>query len=70
MNLSVLDLRLIALLAGLIVILAVLAWLYVRNRRSATADLRKKFGPEYERAVLTHGSEQSRSEIIGSREAG
>ena len=58
MNLSVLDLRLIALLAALIVILTVVAWLYVRNRRSTTADMRKKFGPEYERAVLTHGSEQ------------
>ena len=47
MNLSVLDPRLIALLAGLIVILAVLAWLYVRNRRSTTADMRKNFGSEY-----------------------
>ena len=58
MNLSVLDPRLVALLAGLIVILAELAWVYVRNRRSATAGLRKTFGPEYKRAVLTNGSEQ------------
>ncbi|SRR5579871_3742952 len=68
MNSSVLDLRLIALLTGLIVILAVLAWLYVRNRRSATADLRKKFGPEYERAVLTHGTERKAEAKLSDRE--
>lgn len=45
MNLSLLDPRLIALLTGLIVILAVLAWVYVRNRTSATAGLRKNSAP-------------------------
>lgn len=68
MNLSVLDPRLIALLGGLIVILAVLAWVYVRNRRSATAGLRKKFGPEYKRAVLTHGSERKAEAKLADRE--
>ena len=68
MNLSVLDLRLIALLAALIVILTVVAWLYVRNRRSTTADMRKKFGPEYERAVLTHGSERKAEAKLSDRE--
>jgi len=68
MNLSVLDPRLIALLAALIVVLAVLAWLYVRNRRSTTADMRKKFGPEYERAVLTHGSERKAEAKLSDRE--
>jgi hypothetical protein len=30
----------------------------VRKRRGTTADPRKKFGSEYERAVLAHGSER------------
>jgi hypothetical protein len=56
MNLNLMDPRLIALAAGIIVIVAVGAWLYVRKRRGTTADLRQKFGPEYDRAVLAHGS--------------
>ena len=56
MNSNLLDLRLIVLVAAVIVIAAVGAWLYVRKRRSTTADLQKKFGPEYDRAVLAHGS--------------
>jgi hypothetical protein len=68
MNLSVLDARLIALLIALIVILAVVAWLYLRNRRRATADMRKKFGPEYERAVQTHGSERKAEAKLSDRE--
>jgi len=68
MNLSVLDPKLIALFAVLIVILAVLAWLYIRNRRSTTADMRKKFGPEYDRAVLAHGSERKAEAKLADRE--
>jgi len=68
MNLSVLDPKIIALLAGLIVLLAVVAWLYVRNRRSTTADMRNKFGPEYDRAVLTHGSERKAEAKLADRE--
>ena len=56
MNISWTDPRLIALVAAVIVIVAAGAWLYVRRRRSATAGLRQKFGPEYDRAVLAHGS--------------
>jgi hypothetical protein len=70
-NLNLLDPKLIVLAAAVILIIAVLAWLYLRKRRSTTVDLRQKFGPEYERAVREHGSERkSRSEISGSREAG
>jgi hypothetical protein len=68
MNLSVLDPRLIALFIALILILAVVAWLYRRNRLYATADMRKKFGPEYERAVLTHGSERKAEAKLSDRE--
>jgi hypothetical protein len=56
MNFNLMDPRLIALAAAVIVIVAVGAWLYVRRRRETTAGLRQKFGPEYDRAVLTHGS--------------
>src|SRR5271166_3091474 len=56
MNLSLLDPKLIALVALVILIIAAVAWMYVRKRRGTTAALREKFGPEYDRAVLTHGS--------------
>ena len=45
------NLNLIVLAAVVILVVAGLAWLYVRQRRSTTADLRQKFGPEYQRAV-------------------
>src|SRR5271165_4296698 len=56
MNVNFMDPKLIALAAAVIVIVAVGAWLYIRKRRGTTADLRQKFWPEYDRAVLTHGS--------------
>ena len=68
MNLNLLDPKLIALVAAVIVIIALLAWLYVRKRRSTTQDLRQKFGPEYDRAVLTHGSERKAQSKLEDRE--
>src|SRR5271170_4823536 len=68
MNLSLLDPKLIALVTAVIVIIAVVAWLYVRKRKSTTASLRQKFGPEYERAVLTHGSERKAEAQLADRE--
>jgi hypothetical protein len=68
MNLNLLDPKLIAFVAAVIVIIAVLAWLYVRKRRSTTQDLRQKFGPEYDRAVLTHGSERKAQSKLEDRE--
>jgi hypothetical protein len=56
MNLNGMDPRVIALAVAMIAIVAVIAWLYVRKRRGTTAGLRQKFGPEYDRAVLAHGS--------------
>jgi hypothetical protein len=56
MNLNLTDPRLIALGVAVIVVVAVGAWLYVRKGRATTAGLRQKFGPEYDRAVLAHGS--------------
>jgi hypothetical protein len=68
MNLNVMDPRLIALAAAVIVIVAAVAWLYVRKRRGTTAGLRQKFGPEYDRAVLTHGSERKAEAKLADRE--
>ena len=68
MNLNLTDPKLIALVAAVIVILAVVTWRYMRKRRSTTADLREKFGPEYDRAVLTHGSERKAEAKLADRE--
>ena len=67
MNLSRLDPKLLVIAAAVIVIIALFAWLYARNRRSKTADLRQKFGPEYDRAVLTHGSERKAEAKLADR---
>ncbi len=68
MNLNLLDPKLIVVAVVVILIIAVLAWLYVRKRRSTTADLRQKFGPEYERAVRTHGSARAAEAKLADRE--
>src|ERR1700686_729086 len=68
MNLNVMDPKFILLAAVVILIIAVLAWLYVRKRRSTTADLRQKFGPEYERAVQKHGSERKAEAKLADRQ--
>jgi hypothetical protein len=67
MNLSWLDPKLLVIAAAVIVIIALFAWLYARNRRSKTAGLRQKFGPEYDRAVLTHGSERKAEAKLADR---
>src|ERR1700738_1288635 len=68
MNLNLTDPKVMVLAAVVIVIIAALAWLYVRKRRSTTADLRQKFGPEYQRAVLAHGSERKAEAKLADRE--
>jgi hypothetical protein len=68
MNLNVLDPKWIALAAVVIVIIAVLAWVYMRKRRSTTEDLRKKFGPEYDRAVQVHGAGRKAESKLEDRE--
>ena len=67
-NLNLMDPKLIVITAAVILLIAVLAWLYVRKRRNTTADLRQKFGPEYERAVLKHGSERKAEVKLADRE--
>jgi len=68
MNLDLLDPKLIVLTAVVVVIAVALVWLYVRKRRRTTANLRQAFGPEYDRAVLAHGSERKAESKLADRE--
>ncbi|MGB7149818.1 MAG: hypothetical protein WBD45_11735 [Terriglobales bacterium] len=68
MNLNVMDPKLWVLAAVVIVVIAVVAWLYMRKRRNTTASLRKKFGSEYDRAVLVHGTGRKAEAKLEDRE--
>ena len=65
MNLSTLD---IGLILTAVVVIAVIAglWLFLKKRK--TAALRQKFGSEYNRAVLVHGSEKKAEAKLEDRE--
>jgi len=62
------NLNLIVLAAVVILVVAGLAWLYVRKRRTKTAGLQHKFGSEYQRAVQEHGSERKAEAKLADRE--
>jgi hypothetical protein len=49
-----------------VLIIAGLSWMYMRRRK--TAALRQKFGSEYNRAVLVHGSERKAEAKLADRE--
>jgi LPXTG-motif cell wall-anchored protein len=49
MDLRLTDPVTMALVAGAVLLVAAMAWLFVRRRRTTTANLRRRFGPEYER---------------------
>jgi hypothetical protein len=68
MNPHLLDPMFIMLAGVVVLVIAVLAWLYVQKRRSTTAGLRQKFGPEYERAVQKHGSERKAEAKLADRQ--
>ena len=68
MNLSLMDPKLIVLAGAVLVIIVVAIGLYLRKRRNTTANLRQKFGPEYERAVLAHGSERKAKAKLADRQ--
>ena len=55
---QLMDPKLIAGVVVVILVIVVAVALYVRKRKKTTAELRDRFGPEYERAVQTHGSER------------
>ena len=51
-----------------LVVVAVIVWLGMRKHRATTAGPRQRFGPEYERAVETHGSERRAEAKLVDRE--
>jgi hypothetical protein len=63
-----LDPKFIMLAGVVILVSAVVAWMYVQKRRSMTAGLRQKFGPEYEPAVQQQGSERKAEAKLSDRE--
>jgi hypothetical protein len=68
MNPHLLDPKFIMLAGVVILVIAVLVWLYMQKRRSTTVGLRQKFGPEYERAVQKHGSERKAEAKLANRQ--
>jgi hypothetical protein len=69
MGLNLMDPKVIVLFAAVVIlVIAVFAWLYVQKRRSTTAGLRQKFGPEYEQAVQKHGSERKAEAKLADRQ--
>jgi hypothetical protein len=68
MNLSLTDPKLIVLAAAVIPIVAAVAWPYVRTRRPTSVDLRREFEPDYQPAVLKHGSEREAEAKLADRE--
>ena len=68
MNEHLLDPKYLMLAGVVILVIAVVAWLYVQKRRSTTASLRQKFGPEYERAVHQQGSERKAEAKLADRQ--
>jgi hypothetical protein len=68
MNEYLQDPKYIMLAGVVILVIAVLAWLFVQKRKSTTADLRRKFGPEYERTVQQQGSERKAEAKLSDRQ--
>jgi hypothetical protein len=68
MNEHLLDPKFIMLAGVVILVIAVLSWMYVQKRRSTTASLRQKFGPEYERALHQQGSERKAEAKLAGRQ--
>jgi hypothetical protein len=68
MNLDFSNPTLIVLAVAAVLVVVVAVALYMRSRRNHTAKLRDRFGPEYERAVLQHGSERKAEAKLADRE--
>ena len=68
MNLSLMDPRLIALAVAVVLVIVVAVVLYVRKRKNTTAELRNRFGPEFERAVRQYGFEHKGAAKLADRD--
>jgi hypothetical protein len=67
MNLSSSTLNLILIVSAAVVLVLLAVYLVRRKRKSAA--LRQHFGLEYDRAVVTHGSERKAEATLAGREA-
>jgi hypothetical protein len=68
MNFSQVDPKYIVLAIVVLIAIIVIGAAYARGRRAASARIRQRFGPEYERAVLEHGSERRAEAQLADRE--
>jgi hypothetical protein len=68
MHLNLTDPRVIVGVIVIALIIVVGMALYVRERRRTTAGLRKRFGAEYDRAILEHGSQHKAEAKLVDRE--
>lgn len=55
-------------LVVLFVVVAIALGVYINHRKSRTLAFKNRFGTEYDRAVLTHGSSQKAEAKLASRE--
>ncbi len=53
---------------AVVVLVVIVVSTYLKSQRSRTAALRNRFGSEYDRAVLTHGSSQKAEAKLAGRE--
>jgi len=68
MNLNLTDPKLIIAAAAVALLLVAAVALYVYKRRKTSAELRNRFGPEYQWAVQQHGSERKAEAKLTDRE--
>ncbi len=68
MNLNLMDPKLIVLVVAVVLVIVIAVALYIRKRNRNTTELRDRFGPEYDLAVRTHGSERKAEAKLADRE--
>jgi hypothetical protein len=68
MDINWTDPKMIALVVGVLLVIALGVALYMRKRSHTTAQLKNRFGPEYDRAVRQHGSERKAEAKLADRE--
>jgi len=68
MHFNLTDPRLIVGVVVIALLIAVGVALYLRSRSKISARFRKRYGPEYDRAVLEHGSDRKAEKKLADRE--
>ena len=66
MNIPPSTLNMLLIAFGILVVVLLVVYLVLRKRK--TAGLRKRFGSEYDRAVVTHGNERKAEAKLADRE--